>query len=73
MEQVEEIIKALLKVSISKYILALIILAFSLFINRYVITKIFDYAIRLVKKTKNYADDSFVRALEKPIKLYITF
>ena len=38
MEQVEEIIKALLKVSISKYILALIILAFSLFINRYVIT-----------------------------------
>ena len=73
MEQVEEIIKALLKVSISKYILALIILAFSLFINRYVITKIFDYAIRLVKKTKNYAVDSFVRALEKPIKLYITF
>ena len=25
-----------------------------------------------MKKTKNYADDSLVRALEKPIKLYIT-
>lgn len=73
MEQVEEIIKALLKVSISKYILALIIIAFALIINKYVITRIFDYAIRLVKKTKNYADDSLVRAFEKPMKLYITF
>lgn len=72
MEQVEEIIKALLKVNISKYIVALIIIAFALIINKYIITRIFDYAIRLVKKTKNYADDSLVRALEKPIKLYIT-
>ena len=73
MEQVEEIIKLLLKVSISKYIFALIIFALSIFINKYIITRIFDYAIKLVKLTKNYADDSFIRALEKPIKLYITF
>ncbi|WP_294364652.1 mechanosensitive ion channel family protein [uncultured Clostridium sp.] len=72
MEQVEEIIKLLLKVSISKYIIALIVFALSLFINKYIISKIFDYAIKLVKITKNYVDDSFVRALEKPIKLYIT-
>lgn len=73
MEQVEEIIKLLLKVSISKYIFALIIFALSLFINKFIISKIFDYAIKLVENTKNYIDDSFVRALEKPIKLYITF
>ena len=72
MEQIEEIIEALLKVNISKYIVALIIIAFALIINKYIITRIFDYAIRLVKKTKNYADDSLVRALEKPIKLYLT-
>ena len=71
MEQIEEIIEALLKVNISKYIIALIIIAFALIINKHIITRIFDYAIRLVKKTKNYADDSLVRALEKPIKLYL--
>lgn len=73
MEQIEVIIKALLKVSISKYILALLVIIGALIINKFIITRIFDYSIRLVKKTKNYADDSFVRALEKPIKLYINF
>ena len=73
MEQIEDIIKALLKISISKYILALLVIIVALVINKFIITKIFDYAIRLVKKTRNYADDSLVRALEKPIKLYITF
>ena len=72
MEQIEVIIEALLKVSISKYILALLVIIVALFIDKFIITKIFDYSIRLVKKTKNYADDSLVRALEKPIKLYIT-
>lgn len=72
MEQIEKIINALLKVSISKYIVALIIIIVALFINKFIITKIFDYSIRLVKRTKNYADDSLVRALERPIKLYIT-
>lgn len=73
MEQIEVIIKVLLKVSISKYILALLVIIVALFINKFIITRIFDFSIRLVKKTKNYADDSFVRALEKPIKLYINF
>ena len=62
MEQIEVIIKALLKVSISKYILALLVIIIALVINKFIITKIFDYAIRLVKKTRNYADDSLVRA-----------
>ena len=72
MEQIEDIIIALLKISISKYIVALIVIMISLFINKFIINKIFDYAIKLVEKTKNYADDSLVRALEKPTKLYIT-
>lgn len=73
MEKIEDIIKVLLKISISKYIVALMIIVLSSFINKYLVTKIFDYSIRFVKKTKNYVDDSVVRALEKPIKLYITF
>lgn len=72
MEKIEDIIKVLLKISISKYIVAIIIIIISSFINKYLITRIFDYSIRFVKKTKNYVDDSIVRALEKPIKLYIT-
>ena len=67
----ENIIKVLLKVSISKYIIAFIVVAASLILNKYIITKIFDVLIRLVKKTKNYIDDSFFRALESPIQLYI--
>lgn len=73
MEKIEDIIKVLLKISISKYIVALMIIVLSSFINKYLVTKIFDYSIRFVKKTKNYVDDSVVRALEKPIKIYITF
>ncbi|MDV4152707.1 mechanosensitive ion channel family protein [Clostridium sp. AL.422] len=73
MKEIEDIIEVLLKVDISKYILALIIIVIALFINKVVITKVFDYIIMLVKKTRNYADDSIARALEKPIKLYITF
>ena len=59
----ENIIKVLLKVSISKYIIAFIVVAASLILNKYIITKIFDVLIRLVKKTKNYIDDSFFIAL----------
>lgn len=73
MEKIEDIIKILIKISISKYIVAVLVIVVSIFINKYLITRVFDYFIRFVKKTKNYVDDSIVRALEKPIKLYITF
>ncbi|GAB6168035.1 mechanosensitive ion channel family protein [Clostridium carnis] len=72
MQEVENIISELFKVSISKYLIAVIVIVLAMVINKYVITIIFDYAIKLVKMTKNFADDSLVRALEKPIKLYIT-
>ena len=67
----ENIIKDLLKVSISKYIIAFIVVTVSLIINRYIVTEIFKVLKRLVKKTKNYVDDSFLKSLESPIKLYI--
>lgn len=67
----ENIIKGLLKVSISKYIIAFIVITISLIINRYIITKVFDVLIKIVKKTKNYIDDSFFKALESPLKLYV--
>lgn len=72
MKEIEDIFTELLKISISKYIIAGIVIIIALAINKYIITKIFDYIIRIVKRTKNFADDSLVRALEKPIKLYIT-
>lgn len=71
MKEIEDIFAELLKVSISKYIIAGIVIIIALCINKYIVTKIFDYIIRIVKRTKTFADDSLVRALEKPIKLYI--
>ena len=71
MDILEEVIKTLIKISVSKYIAAFMIILIALIFNRYVITRIFDYIIRLAKKTKNLADDSLAWSLEKPIKLYI--
>lgn len=71
MKEIEDIFTELMKISISKYIIAGIVIILALIINKYIVTKIFDYIIRLVKRTKNFADDSLVRALEKPMKLYI--
>lgn len=71
MKELEEIVKELLKISIGKYFIATIIIVFAMGINRYIITKLFDYLIKIVKRTKNFADDSIIRALERPIKLYI--
>lgn len=72
MKEIEDIFTKLLKISISKYFIAGIVIILALSINKYIITNIFDHVIRLVKKTKNFADDTIVRAMEKPIKLYIT-
>lgn len=71
MEQIENIIKVLLKISIGKYILAFMIIMMAYFINKIIITKVFNYLIKIVERTKGYIDDSIVKALEKPIKLYI--
>ncbi|MDU5111868.1 MAG: mechanosensitive ion channel family protein [Clostridium sp.] len=72
MDILEEVINTLIKISISKYVAAFMIILISFVFNRYVITRIFDYIIRLAKRTKNLADDSLAWSLEKPIKLYIT-
>lgn len=72
MKQLEELVLALLKVGLGKHIVSILIIFFSMILNRYFITKIFDYAIRYVKRTKNFIDDTLIRALERPLKLYIT-
>lgn len=72
MKELEYIVSKLFKISMSKYLIAVIVMALSIIINKYIITKIFDYIIRAVKKTKTYVDDTLFRALEKPIKLYLT-
>ncbi|MDZ7548252.1 mechanosensitive ion channel, partial [Clostridium perfringens] len=56
---------------ISKYLIAIIVIVLAITINKYIVDNIFTHIIRLAKKTKNFADDSLVRALEKPTKLYI--
>ena len=71
MKELEDIIKVLFQISISKYLIAFIVMILAITINKYIVDNIFTYIIRLAKKTKNFADDSLVRALEKPTKLYI--
>jgi MscS family membrane protein len=71
MKELEDIIKVLFQISISKYLIAVIVIVLAITINKYIVNNIFTHIIRLAKKTKNFADDSLVRALEKPTKLYI--
>lgn len=71
MDILDEVVKTLIQISVSKYIAAFMIILIALIFNRYVITRIFDYIIRLAKRTKNLADDSLAWSLEKPSKLYI--
>ncbi|WP_411169961.1 mechanosensitive ion channel family protein [Clostridium sp. MB05] len=71
MKELEDIIKVLFQISISKYLIAIIVIVLAITINKYIVDNIFTHIIRLAKKTKNFADDSLVRALEKPTKLYI--
>lgn len=71
MDILDEVVKTLIQISVSKYIAAFMIILIALIFNRYVITRIFDYIIPLAKRTKNLADDSLAWSLEKPSKLYI--
>ena len=68
MDILDEVVKTLIQISVSKYIAAFMIILIALIFNRYVITRIFDYIIRLAKRTKNLADDSLAWSLEKPVK-----
>lgn len=71
MEELERIFIQISKVSISRHILSVIIIFLASMTNKYIITSIFKYINKFVEKTKNFADDSLVKALEKPLKLFI--
>ena len=71
MDEIENIIIIMTKVSIIKYIFSFFIIFLAILINKCLITKIFNGVFKIAEKTKTFVDDSLIKALEKPIKLYI--
>jgi len=71
MDEIENIIIIMAKVSIIKYIVSFLIILLAILINKWLITKIFNGIFKIAEKTKTFVDDSLIKALEKPIKLYI--
>lgn len=71
MEELERIFIQMSRISISRHMLSITIIFLASLTNKYIITNIFRYIIKFAEKTKNFADDSVVKALEKPLKLFI--
>lgn len=71
MSEIENIIIIMTKVSIIKYIISFLVILLAILINKYLLTTIFKSIFKITEKTKTFVDDSLIRALERPVKLYI--
>lgn len=71
MNEIENIIVVMTKVSIVKYIISFLVILLAILINKYLVTQIFKSIFKIAEKTKTFIDDSLFRALEKPFKFYI--
>ena len=71
MDEIERIIFIMSKISIIKYIVSFLVIFLAVLINKCLITKIFNSIFKIAERTKTFVDDSLLRALEKPTKLYI--
>lgn len=69
----ENLFNQLLRISAVKQITALGIILIAVLINKWVVCKIFIYLDKVAQKTGNFIDDTIIRAMEKPIKLFILF
>lgn len=71
MNEIENILIIMSKVSITKYIISFLVILLAILINKYLVTRIFNSIFKVAEKTKTFVDDSLIRALERPVKLYI--
>ncbi|WP_300382286.1 mechanosensitive ion channel family protein [Clostridium sp.] len=71
MDEIEKVITIMSKVSIIRYIISLLVILLAALINKCLITKIFRMIFKITKKTKTFVDDSLIKALEIPSKMYI--
>lgn len=73
MTYLESLFNQIIKISMMKQIVALIIIALTIIINKTIVKTIFKYLEKLSRKTENFIDDTIIKAIEKPIKLFILF
>jgi len=69
----ENLFNQIIKIEIGKHVSALFIVVLALIINKFIICRIFNFLIDLSKKTENFIDDTIIKAIEKPVKLYVIF
>ena len=69
----ENLFNQLLRISVVKHITALAVILIATLINKWVICKIFISLEKLVQNTENFIDDTIIKAMEKPVKLFILF
>lgn len=73
MKELDRFLGRLALINLNEVLVIIVIMAIVLIINKFVVRSVFKGLRRLSRRTKNYFDNSVVRALENPLKLLIAF
>lgn len=73
MKEIESLFERLALININEIIIILVIMLIVLITNKILITNLFKLLRKGARKTKNYLDNNIVRALENPLKLFVSF
>lgn len=73
MKEIESLFERLALININEIIIILVIMLIVLIINKILISNLFKLLRKGARKTKNYLDNNIVRALENPLKLFVSF
>lgn len=73
MNELDRLFERLTFININEIIIIIVIMLIVLIINKILVTNLFKILRKVTRKTKNYFDNNIVRALEKPLKLFISF
>ncbi|MGG5460305.1 mechanosensitive ion channel family protein [Clostridium sp. B9] len=73
MKEIDRLFGRLALINLNEILVILVVLTMVLIINKVIIRNLFKVLRALTRKTKNYFDNSVVRALENPLKLLVAF
>lgn len=73
MNELDKLFERLTLININEIIIIIVIMLIVLITNKILVTNLFKILRKVTRRTKNYFDNNIVRALEKPLKLFISF
>lgn len=71
MTYLENLFNQIIKIRMSKQIGAIAVILLAMLINKLIVCKIFNYLTKLSYKTENFIDDTIIKAIDKPVKLFV--